>query len=122
MGRGKFDPDEYVQWLERIPQENRMQIAELLASEPVASYDDLVLFSQRVMTHVLAGDIAPVAAEAAVKWAEIMLTSLAARENAAVGKQDSYVELIDALTSVQDDEVEATYTTGDVLYAEAVNE
>ena len=122
MGRSKFDPDEYIEWLERVPQENRDHLAEILSQTTITTYDDVVSFSQKVMTHVLAGYIAPVAAEAAVKWAEVMLASLAAREAAAINAGDTYVELIDALTQAQEDDVEASYTTIEESYAEAVNE
>ena len=122
MGRSKFDPDEYIEWLERVPQENRDQLAEILSQTTITTYDDVVSFSQKVMTHVLAGYIAPVAAEAAVKWAEVMLASLAAREAAAINAGDTYVALIDALPQAQEDDVEASYTTIEESYAEAVNE
>ena len=105
MGRSKFDPDEYIEWLERVPQENRDQLAEILSQTTITTYDDVVSFSQKVMTHVLAGYIAPVAAEAA-----------------AINAGDTYVELIDALTQAQEDDVEASYTTIEESYAEAVNE
>ena len=89
----------------------------------ITCYDDVISFSQRVMAHVLSGNIAPVAANAAVQWAEVMLASFAAREAAAINSNDTYVDLIDALTNVQDDEVSASYTTEiEDVYAEAVNE
>jgi hypothetical protein len=122
MGRSKFDPDEYIEWLERVPVEHREKLAVMFAETNISSYDDVVSFAQKVMTHVLAGHIAPVAADAACKWAEIMLASLAAREAAAMNSGDTYVELIDALTQVQEDEVEASYTTIEGTYAEAVND
>ena len=122
MARKKFDPDEYVEWLERVPQENREKIAAILSETVITTYDDVVHFAQRVMTYVLAGDIAPVAADAAVRWAEVMLTSLSAREASALNSRDSYGELINALTGVQEPAIEASYTTVENDYAEAVNE
>ena len=122
MGRSKFEPDEYIEWLERVPEETRNKMAIVFSDVSITSYDDVIAFSQKVMTHVLCGNIPPVAADAAVRWAEVMLASFAARDASAMSAGDTYVELLDALTNVQENEVTASYTTAiETEYAEAVN-
>jgi len=121
MGRKKFDSDGYADWLERIPQESRMIMAKIFAEQEVEDYDGVIKFSKLVMVQVLAGNIPPVAAEAASKWAEIMLTSLAARQAATAGRGEAYSDLVGMLTAVEEDTLEASYTTFEGEYDEAVN-
>jgi hypothetical protein len=121
MGRRKFDPDAYVEWLTRVPEESRLQLAEMFSENEINDYDGLVRFSQQVMIQVLAGNIPPVAAEAASHWAEIMLTSLAAKKSDTLSTSGDYADLVTMLTSIEDDAVEASYTTVEAEYDEAVN-
>jgi len=121
MGRRKFDPDAYVEWLTRVPEESRLQLAEMFSENEINDYDGLVRFSQQVMIQVLAGNIPPVAAEAASHWAEIMLTSLAAKKSQTLSTSGDYADLVTMLTSIEDDAVEASYTTVEAEYDEAVN-
>ncbi len=121
MGRRKFDPDAYVEWLTRVPEESRLQLAEMFSENEINDYDGLVRFSQQVMIQVLAGNIPPVAAEAASHWAEIMLTSLAAKKSDTLSTSGDYADLVTMLTSIEDDAVEASYTTVEADYDEAVN-
>ena len=121
MGRRKFDPDAYMEWLARVPEEGRMKLAEMFAEYEICDYDGLVRFSQQVMIQVLAGNIPPVAAEAASHWAEIMLTSLAAKKSDTLSSSGEYTDLVTMLTSIEDDAVEASYTTVEAEYDEAVN-
>ncbi len=122
MGRSKFEPDEYIEWLERVPEEARNKMAIVFSNVSIETYEDVISFSQKVMVQVLCGNIPPVAADAAVRWAEVMLASFSAKEASAMNSGETYVELLDALTTVQDDEVSASYTTIEAEYAEAVNE
>ena len=121
MGRRKFDPDAYVEWLTRVPEESRLQLAEMFSENEINDYDGLVRFSQQVMIQVLAGNIPPVAAEAASHWAEIMLTSLAAKKSQTLSTSGDYADLVTMLTSIEGDAVEASYTTVEAEYDEAVN-
>lgn len=120
MGRSKFDPNAFIDWLDRVPEENRKRLATIFSETPVTDYESLVKFSQSVMVQVLSGNIAPIAAEAAARWAEIMLTSLAAKHSAEGTTGGAYADLVGALAAVQSEAIEASYT--EVEYAEAVNE
>ena len=111
MGRKKFDADGYVDWMERVPQEGRLVLQEMFDGLDTTSYDGLVKFSQQVMVQVLSGNIPPVAAEAAAQWAEIALTALSARSAVAAQSTNAYNDLIDALTAVEEQPIEASYTT-----------
>ncbi len=120
MGRSKFDPNAFIDWLDRVPEESRQHLIAIFSESPITDYGGLVRFSQNVMVQVLSGNIAPVAAEAAARWAEIMLTSLAAKHSAAGTPGGAYADLVGALAAVQSEALEASYTEAE--YAEAVNE
>ena len=115
MGRSKFDPDTYIEWLDKVPEEERRVLAQVVADRPIRDYDDLVAFSQNVMVEVLCGRIAPCVADAAGRWAEIMLTALAAKNTAMGTPGEAYSDLLSALVAVQNEApvLEAAYSDAD---------
>lgn len=112
MGKNKFGSDGYAEWLDLVPVEERETLAAVLTENPVKNYDDLVSFSQTVMVHILCGNIAPCVADAASRWAELMLTALAAKHTASGTPGEAYSDLISALVAVKDEApaIEAVYT------------
>lgn len=112
MGRSKFDPNTYIEWLDKVPEEERRLLAKVIADRPIKDYDDLVAFSQSVMVEVLCGRIAPCVADAAGRWAEIMLTALAAKNTANGTPGEAYSDLLSALVAVQNEApaIEAVYS------------
>tara|TARA_Y100000310_G_scaffold335697_1_gene418389 strand:+ start:592 stop:957 length:366 start_codon:yes stop_codon:yes gene_type:complete len=109
----KKGDDGFLQWLEMVPASRRKALTTLFAENTIASYDDLVRFSQRVMVEVLSGNIPPCVADAAGRWAEITLTALAAKNTASGTPGDAYSDLVDALIAVREEApvIEASYTT-----------
>jgi len=122
MGRSKFDPDTYIEWLDKVTPESRELLAKVFSENPVTNYDELITFSQRVMVEVLCGNIAPCVADAAARWAEIMMTALAAKNTANGTPGEAYSDLLNALIAVQEEApvLEATYTETEVIDLEAV--
>lgn len=112
MGKNNFGSDGYAEWLELVPADERNALAVVLTENPVRSYDDLVSFSQTVMVQILCGNIAPCVADAAGRWAELMLTALAAKNTASGTPGEAYSDLITALVAVKDEipQIEATYS------------
>ena len=117
MGRSKFDPDTYIEWLDKVPEEERRLLATVIAERPIKDYDDLVAFSQSVMVEVLCGRIAPCVADAAGRWAEIMLTALAAKNTANGTPGEAYSDLLSALVAVQNEApaIEAVYSEAEFV-------
>lgn len=122
MGRSKFDPDTYIEWLDKVTPESRKLLAKVFSENPVTNYDELITFSQRVMVEVLCGNIAPCVADAAARWAEIMMTALAAKNTANGTPGEAYSDLLNALIAVQEEApiLEASYTETKVIDLEAV--
>ncbi len=82
MSRNASD---YFGWLQTVPEEQRIAVAEVIARIELKSSKDLVTLSQQMIVAVLKGTVAPDIAAEARKWAELMLAAYTVTEAARTG-------------------------------------
>ena len=95
-------PNSYKEWLILVPREEREALGETLQSLQVDDYTNFTGFCQRILSDILAGKVDPQVADAARGWAELMFTSLAAK-NASTGTPGhAFIDIINALSESAD--------------------
>ena len=88
----------YKDWLVLVPREEREALGETLQSLQVDDYTNFTGFCQRILADILSGRVDPSVADAARGWAELMFTSLAAK-NASTGTPGhAFIDIITALS------------------------
>tara|TARA_R100001594_G_scaffold31669_2_gene59035 strand:+ start:3635 stop:3988 length:354 start_codon:yes stop_codon:yes gene_type:complete len=85
-----------------VPREEREALGDTLQSLQVDDYMNFTGFCQRILADILSGRVDPSVADAARGWAELMFTSLAAK-NASTGTPGhAFIDIITALSESAD--------------------
>lgn len=110
---------DYAQWLMLVPKDKRIEVAEFIRSNPIATYDDLIRFNVQVMAALIEGRLTPVIATELRHWHELNFSIIAAKNSVNGTPQDAYTDVITALVQVKR---EAKKLRGDYFEVEAVEE
>lgn len=79
------DRNDYFRWLRTVPEAEREALAVILGSIKIQQPEDIAVLSKAMLIAIVRGKISPDMADAAIKYAELMLSSLTVKA-AAEGK------------------------------------
>ena len=87
----------YREWLTLVPRKEREALGAALQSTQVEDYTQFSGFCQRILADILSGKVDPSVADAARGWAELMFTSIAAKNAVTGNPGHAFLDIITAL-------------------------